>query len=94
MELLLGKTRDQWSEWQVTFQMTVLTGFKQVNQHLDQIEDLIKDFKEEKTAAVKSQLKEMAELCVLRAIPDNIKGMMCDPVSYVAIAARKTEVKN
>ena len=91
-----GKIRYQWSEtlldkeWQVIMQMTILTGFKQVNEHLSQIKDLM----EEKTSDVKLQLKETPELRVLSAMPGNIKGIKCYPVNYLATTVRKCEVKN
>ena len=73
-------------EWQVI----ILTGFKQVNEHLSQIEDLM----EEETSEVEPQLKETPELCVLSAMPGNIKGIKCYPVNYLATTVRKCEVKN
>ena len=42
-------------EWLVTMQMTIITGFQQVNEHLNQIEDLMKG----KPSEVKQQLNEI-----------------------------------
>ena len=60
---------------------------------LSQIEDLM----EEKSSDVKQQLKEPVltpELYLLSVMPDNIDGIKCYLVSYLATTVRKCEVKN
>ena len=66
---LLGILPDK--EWQITMQMTIITGFQQVNERTNQVEDLMK----EKPSDVKQQLKETVltpEQSLLRVMPGNI----------------------
>ena len=77
-------------EWLVTMQMIIITGFQQVNEHLNQVEDLMKG----KPSEVKQQLNEIVtpEQFLLRVMPGNIDGIKSYHVSYPAIIVRKGDV--
>ena len=79
-------------EWKVNMQK-IITGFQQVNAHLSQMEDLMK----EELPETKQQLNETVlspELLVLTATPDKIDGKKNNPVCYSDTIVRNGYVKN